>query len=112
MQALGDIDPVAVDVLSIHHDVAEIDADPEYHAIVLGDHRFGGQHAPLNGDRAVDGIDHAGELHQRAIPHQLDDAAIVRGDAGVDQVAPQRFEAAQRVRLVDLHQAAEADHIG
>jgi hypothetical protein len=39
----------------------------------------------LDFDGTLHGLDDAGELDQRAVAHQLDDAAAMRGDLGVDQ---------------------------
>ena len=58
-----------------------------------------------------DRIDDAGEFHQHAVAGGLDDAAVVLGDAGVDQFAAVRFERRERADLVGAHQPAVADHI-
>ena len=44
-------------------------------------------HAALDRDGALHGVDHARELHQRAVAHQLDDAPVMRGDGGLDEVS-------------------------
>jgi hypothetical protein len=40
-----------------------------------------------NFDRAAQGVDPAAELHDRAVAGALDDAAVMRRDPGVDEVA-------------------------
>ena len=42
-------------------------------------------HALLDRDGAGDRVDHAGELDDRAVAHQLDDAAPVLGQQRVDR---------------------------
>src|SRR5690606_25781008 len=77
----GDVDAVAVDVVAVEDDVAEIDAGPEHDWIAVGG--FGGERA-LDGAGAVDGVDGAHELDQRAVAVQLDDAAVVCGHDRVE----------------------------
>jgi hypothetical protein len=68
--------------------------DPEVDATLIGYFGVAFGHAPLYGKRAFDRIDHAGELHERAITHQLDDTAVVVSDSGVDQLVPMALERA------------------
>ena len=42
--------------------------------------------AILQGDRALDGVDHAPEFGQQAVAHQLEDAAVVGGDFRFEQL--------------------------
>jgi hypothetical protein len=46
--------------------------------------------AILHFDGAARGVDHAAELDDRAVASALDDAPVVGGDGGVDEIAPQR----------------------
>ncbi len=60
----------------------------------------------------VDGFNGTGELRWKAVAHEFDDAALVLGDLGFDQlfaVHPERIESA---RLIFTNKAAVADHIG
>ena len=41
-------------------------------------------HRPLHRDRAGHGVDHRGELDDRPVAHQLDDAALVLGQERID----------------------------
>ena len=112
LQPGGDIDAIAVDVVAIDDDVAEIDADPERDPRVLG------EGLTLDGDRTLDlhgaghGIDHAGELDQRAVAHELHDAAVMVRDHRIDHIAAQRLEPGQGARLVEAHEAAVPHHVG
>jgi hypothetical protein len=61
---------------------------------------------------AGDGVDDAGELNQGAVAHELDHAAVVPGDRGVDQLPAMLFEGVQGACLVLCHEAAVGDHVG
>ena len=52
-------------------------------------------HAVLHFDRAAHRVDHAAEFDDAAVAGALDDAAVMRGDGGIDQVAAQAPEAAR-----------------
>jgi hypothetical protein len=78
-QTSGDVDAVAVDV-AVFDDVADVDADAELDAPVLGLGRLALRDAILDRDRAFDRIDGARELDQRALAHELDHASAVLGN--------------------------------
>ena len=69
-------------------------------------------HPLLHRDRAGDGFDNAREFDQDAVAGGLDDAALVLGDIGIDQLAAQRLEARQGAGLVLAHQPAIPRDIG
>ncbi len=63
-------------------------------------------------DRAFDRVDHACELDQRAVAHQLDDRG--RGASAISgsiKSVRSAFRRAERPRLVGRHQPAVADHV-
>ena len=81
-------------------------------SVIFGPRRdLGGQRA-LDREGAVDGIDDAGEFDQRAIADQLDDAAIVFGDGGVENCLAVTLQRRQRAGLVGRHHARIGDDIG
>jgi hypothetical protein len=45
--------------------------------------------ASLHLNRATHSIDNAAKLYKAAVPGALDDAAMMRGDCGIDQIAVQ-----------------------
>jgi hypothetical protein len=49
---------------------------------------------------AAHGVDHAAELHESPVAGALDDAPVVNGDRGIDQIAAQSPETRQRAILV------------
>ena len=109
----GDIDPVAHQIaVAFLDDVAEMDADAELDAALGRQPGVALDHAVLNFDRAAHGVDHAVELDQRAVAGALDDAAMMKGDGRVDQVAAQRPQPRERALLVRAREPAVADNVG
>src|SRR5262249_54058460 len=56
-------------------------------------------------------IDDALKDHNRAVAHQLDDAAAVLRNKGIGDLGAHRFQTCDRARLVDLHQVRIAHDI-
>src|SRR6266851_1517612 len=67
LEAGGDVDAVAVDLLAIHHHVAEVDADAEFHSALGWDIRVFRLERGLDLDGAQDRIDDAGKLGEDAV---------------------------------------------
>ena len=112
-QPRGDIDAVAHQVaVGLLDDVAEMDADAELDP-ALGRHAgVALDHAVLHFDRAAHRVDHAAKLDEAAVAGALDDAPMMRGDGGIDQIAAQRPQPRQRSLLVRAGEPAVADDIG
>ncbi len=89
-----------------------IDADAEGDAPFRRDVLVALDHAALHRDGALDRIDDAGELDQRAVAHELDDTTVAGGDLAIDEVIPMGLQRRQGAGLVLLHEAAVADHVG
>ena len=68
--------------------------------------------AVLHLDRAAHRVDDAAELDDAAVAGALDDAAVMRGDGRVDQVAAERPKPRKRAVLVRAGEPAVADDIG
>src|SRR5271170_4303814 len=100
-QPRGDVDAVAHQIaVALLDDVAQMNADPEDDAAILGHAGVALDHGVLNFDGAAHGVDDAAELDDRAVAGALDDAPIVHGDGGVNQIAAQRPEPRQDAILV------------
>jgi hypothetical protein len=56
-------------------------------------------------------VHHAAELDDRTIAGALDDAAMVHGDCGINQIAAQRAQTRKNALLVRSGEPAVADHI-
>ena len=87
LQAGGDVDAVAQEVVALDHHVAEVDADAEHDPPVGRRLGLAVGHRLLHRHRAGDRVDHRGELDDRPVAHQLDDAALVLGQQRVDRAA-------------------------
>ena len=69
-------------------------------------------HAVLDLDRAAHRVDHAAEFDDDAIAGALDDAPMMHGDGGINQIAAQRPQPRKRSVLVRSGEPAVADDIG
>ena len=69
-------------------------------------------HSVLHLDRAAHGIDDAAELDENAVASALNDAPMMHGYGGIDQLAAQRAQPRQRSLLVGAREPAIADNIG
>ena len=111
-KARGDVDAVAHQVaIALLDHVAQMDADAELDATLRRKTRVALDHAILHLDCAANGIDDASELYEDAVTRPLDDAAVMHGDGGIDQIASQRSEAGKCPLLVGPGKLAESDHI-
>ena len=109
----GDIDAVAHQVaVALLDDVAEMNADAKLDAPLRRNAGVALDHAVLHFDRAAHGVDHAAKLDDAAVAGALDDAAVMQGDGGIDQIAAQRPEPRQSAIFVRARQPAIADHVG
>ena len=71
------VDTIAVNVVVLEYDLAQIHADAKQHSALVRRIGLAFDHAGLNGDGAIDGIDDTGKLNKNTIAHQLHDAALV-----------------------------------
>jgi hypothetical protein len=91
--------------------VAQVDAYAEADALVLRHHRLALGDAPLDEHGAANRVDHACELDQGAVAHELDYAPLILGDERVDELLAVPLEALERALLVALHQARVTNHV-
>ena len=111
-QPRGDIDAVAHQIaVALLDDVAEVNADAELDAPLGRQAGVALDHAVLHLDRAAHGVDDAAELDDRAVAGALDDAAVMDGDGGIDEIAAQGPEARERAILVRAREPAVADDV-
>ena len=57
---------------------------------------------------ASDGVYRARELNQETIAHRLDDASMVIGDGGIDQLLAVTFQGAKSTDLIEAHRVANS----
>ncbi len=103
----GDVDAVA-----LLDDVAQMDADAELDAALRRQAGVALDDRVLDLDRAAHGVDDAAELDQGAVARALHDAAVVKRDRGIDQIAAQRPQPRQRALLIRTGEPAEPDPVG
>jgi hypothetical protein len=103
---------VAIDIVTLDDDVAQIDPDAKIDPPVGGYVLVSAGHALQNRHGALHRADDTGELHQGAVTHELHDAPFVRGNFRIDQLGAMRLERHQGSRLVSLHEPAVAHHVG
>jgi len=108
----GDVDAVAVEVIALDDDIAEIDADAQLDAAVRADAGVAFGHRLLHRDGAAHRVDDAGKFHQQAVAGGLDDATAVFGNLRIEELAAQRFEAFVSALLIGAHQPRIAGDIG
>jgi hypothetical protein len=65
----------------------------------------------LHLDGAAHGINDAAKLYKNTIPCPLDDAAMMHGDGGIDQIAPQPVQSRQGSILVGTGKLAVSGHV-
>ena len=85
LDARGNIDAVAENVLILENDVAEVYADPEFDTPVWRHVRVAPLHTLLDFHGAFHSIGHALEFNEHAVSGGLDDPALVLRDGGIDQ---------------------------
>ena len=108
----GDINAVAhqVAVALLDH-VAQMNADAELNALVWRDLSVALDHRPLDLDGAVNSVDDAPELDDRAVAGPLDNAAVMHRDCGIDQVAPKGAKPSESSILVRARKPGVADDV-
>src|SRR5713101_8753401 len=87
LEARGDVDAVAVDLLAIHHHVAEVDADAELHPALRRQLLVFGLERGLDLDRALDRIHDAGELSKNAVTCGINEPSVMLRYQRIDQLA-------------------------
>ena len=111
LEARSHVYPVAIDLLALDHHVAEIDADAKLHAAFGRVVHIFRLERGLHFDGAIHRLDHAGKLGQHAVAGRINEAAVMLGNSGVEQVEMGR-EGAQGRLFVLAHEAAVAENVG
>jgi hypothetical protein len=112
LQPRCDIHPVAEDVVLLNNHVTEVHPNAEGDALILGGFGIALRDAALDLYGAPDGVNHAGELGEKAVAGVLHYPAVMLGDLGIDQLPEVRLEAFVRPLLIRPHQARIPCHIG
>ena len=92
-RAGGDIDGVTHQIaVSLLDDIAEMDANTKFDALLRRYVRTARNRAALDFDGAAHGVDDAAKLDERPVAGQLDTAAVMQSDGRVDEIAAQSPE--------------------
>ena len=109
----GDIDAVAHQVaVALLDDVADVNPDAEFDSPILRHAGVALDHRVLQLDRASDRIDDAAEFNDAPVTGALDDAAVMDGDRGVDQIAAKSPEPREDAVFVRAGKPAVPDDVG
>lgn len=65
----------------------------------------------LDSHGGADGLHSPGVFYENSVSGRLDDAAMLLGDVGIDDLTPNGFNSAKRSTLILAHQPAVADHV-
>src|SRR5262249_35294016 len=107
-----DIDPIAVTVVTLDDDVAEVDADAELDMLLFDDMLVAARYAVLKFGRTFDRIDDTAELGKKTIADELEDPTMMIADLRFEQFLAVRLQASECACLVLFHESAVADDIG
>jgi hypothetical protein len=111
LQPGRDIDGITEEILALHYDIADVDADPKTHLLTSRSARIFVGYGVLHRDRTLHGIDSAGEIGDEAIARCVEDPTAMRGDQAIDDDAVS-CEGAKGADLIDTHEAAVPFDIG
>jgi hypothetical protein len=112
LQPRRDIHPVAIDVVAVDDDIAQIDADAVANALVFGLVGFAPRRFILDGECTSDRLDHTRKLRKDAVADKFENTAAMRLHLGFEDRGAIAHEARQRAGLVGLHQPTVAGHVG
>ena len=96
LQTHCDIDNVSVNVVLLDDNIAEIYPDAKFNALVIRNGDTTQPHFVLQYQGAGDCFYNARKFHQKTVPVGPDDAAVVFGDARVDYLTEDGFQAGER----------------
>ena len=112
MKTRGDVHPVSHEVaVRLFDHVAQMNADPKDDPLVSWESGVALDHRRLHFDCAAHRLDDAAKFDDRAVAGAFDDAALVKGDGRVDDVATQRAQARQDPILVRSREPTVADNV-
>ena len=107
-----DVDAVTIEIAALDHDVTEVDTDAQHDVASFRQIAVRGGHAVLQFDRALHRVYRTAELDEHAVAGDLEDAALVADDQGLQHLLPPGLERGQRAGLVVLHEPAVTNYVG
>lgn len=107
----GDVDPLPVDPVALHHHVAEVKTDAKLHPSGRGHVRVSNPDGTLDVDGATGRVERAWKLGQEIVPRRIDHPAPMLADQ-VGGVLAVELKGPHRRDLVFGKEAAVADCVG
>src|SRR2546430_16030779 len=90
LQARRNVDTIAKNILSLHNDVAHVNADAKFDALILRCTGISFSDATLQLGGARHRVHDTGKLHQHSVAGQFDDSSLMLADFGINEISPQR----------------------
>src|SRR5712671_513551 len=112
LEPCRDIDPIAIDIEPVLHNVAEIDPHAELDAAIRRHVGVSLCHLALHFDGATHRVDDAGKLDEQTVARGLHDATAMFLDFRIRQLAPNRLQPRKGALFVRAHKPRVARHIG
>jgi hypothetical protein len=112
LQPGGDINPVAHEIAALLDDVADMDANAKFDALVGGDLGVAPDHRPLNFTRKIHCIYDAAEFDNGAVAGAFDDPAVMHGNGRIDQIAAKGPKPCKDAIFVRAGKSGVADNVG
>ena len=97
----GNIDTVTEDIIVCDDNITDVNSDAKFDPFVLRHVGISFCHTALNFDGTSNGVDHAGELNECAVPGILDDASAMISDFGIEKRPSESFQLRHRAFFVD-----------
>jgi hypothetical protein len=105
------VHPVAEDIVLLDHNVADVDPDAEFDALLGWHPHIALRHSLLLLDCAAHGVHRTAELDQNPVSGALYNAAAMLRYVRLQKFTPVRVEPGECVFLVNAHQPAVASDI-
>src|SRR5262249_3047531 len=107
----GNIDPIPIDPLPLHHHIPQVDAQAKLHATVDGERCVPGSELPLDSDRTLHRIHHTDKFCQQVVTREVHNATSVLLNEGAHDL-PIGHQGTDGRLFILAHQAAIPDDIG
>src|SRR5262249_40455941 len=111
LKACSDIHAIAVNIVIVDDDVAEVYANPKFDSLLDADPSIPLGHPTLHINGASNRVNHGRKFDQHAVSGCLDDPAPMFFDTWIDERLPMRLQLSERAFLVRAHQTAITGYI-